>query len=184
MADACGLWGQARRLGDYDAFQFPGFRECDREGGSTPVFADIDPATFNIDPQQVAPRLKEAKARALLPVHLYGQCADVDALQQARMNSTPYWLRMRLKPSAPLGEGASWRFRVGGGVQFLSHQESERLRRRRNWLQPWIPTEPTTCAGFAAMEVRSAMFTKNWAGTRTCCHDDILREKLTHRRVE
>jgi len=49
--------------------------------GATPIFADIDPATFNINPQQVSSRLKEAKARALLPVHLYGQCADIDRLQ-------------------------------------------------------------------------------------------------------
>jgi dTDP-4-amino-4,6-dideoxygalactose transaminase len=52
--------------------------------GALPVFCDIDPRTFNIDPAQVANFLqgrKRDKLRALLPVHLYGQCADVDSLQ-------------------------------------------------------------------------------------------------------
>jgi len=46
-----------------------------------PVFADIDPATFNLDPKQVERKLRAGnhKLRALLPVHLYGQCADADA---------------------------------------------------------------------------------------------------------
>ena len=49
-----------------------------------PVFADIDPATFNLDITQVESFLRGGrrdKLRALLPVHLYGQCADMDALQ-------------------------------------------------------------------------------------------------------
>ncbi len=47
--------------------------------GATPVFVDIDPVTYNIDPhlveQAITPRTK-----ALLPVHLYGQACDMDAL--------------------------------------------------------------------------------------------------------
>ncbi len=53
--------------------------------GARPVFADIDPLTFNLDVARVESFLRAAKRdnlRALLPVHLYGQCADMDSLQR------------------------------------------------------------------------------------------------------
>jgi dTDP-4-amino-4,6-dideoxygalactose transaminase len=53
--------------------------------GARPVFVDIDPQTFNLDPAQVESFLREAKRdklRAVLPVHLYGQCADMAAVQR------------------------------------------------------------------------------------------------------
>ncbi|MGA2021901.1 MAG: DegT/DnrJ/EryC1/StrS family aminotransferase [Candidatus Sulfotelmatobacter sp.] len=52
--------------------------------GARPIFADIDPRTFNLDPTQVECCLRRSphdKLRVLLPVHLYGQCADMDRLQ-------------------------------------------------------------------------------------------------------
>jgi len=49
--------------------------------GATPVFVDIDPQTYNLDPDRVEAAITP-HTRAILPVHLYGHCADMTALMQ------------------------------------------------------------------------------------------------------
>jgi len=54
---------------------------CITRLGATPVFVDIDPATYNIDVALLAEALnRETNVRAIIPVHLYGQCADMAAI--------------------------------------------------------------------------------------------------------
>lgn len=52
--------------------------------GATPVFVDIDPVTYNIDPKLLARTLAETPGvRAVIPVHLFGGCADMDPILEA-----------------------------------------------------------------------------------------------------
>ena len=52
--------------------------------GARPCFIDIEPATFNLDPERLAAALEDRglreRVKAILPVHLFGQCADMDAI--------------------------------------------------------------------------------------------------------
>src|SRR5437588_6101610 len=47
--------------------------------GATPVFAEIDPATFNLDPSKIEEKVT-ARTKAIIPVHLFGQMADMTAI--------------------------------------------------------------------------------------------------------
>jgi dTDP-4-amino-4,6-dideoxygalactose transaminase len=49
--------------------------------GATPVYVDIDPITFNIDPSKVEEAITE-RTKAIIPVHLYGQMADMEKLAE------------------------------------------------------------------------------------------------------
>ncbi len=46
-----------------------------------PVFTDVDPVTFNIDPEDVKKKIT-SKTKAIIPVHLYGQSADMDPIMK------------------------------------------------------------------------------------------------------
>ena len=52
-----------------------------RRLGAWPVFVDVDPLTFNIDPERVEERITD-RTKAIMPVHLFGQCADMRPLQE------------------------------------------------------------------------------------------------------
>jgi dTDP-4-amino-4,6-dideoxygalactose transaminase len=51
--------------------------------GATPAFVDIDPATYNLDPQALAEAIRRTpRAKAIMPVHLYGGTADMDPIME------------------------------------------------------------------------------------------------------
>lgn len=49
--------------------------------GGKPVFVDIDPRTFNLDPEKLEAAITP-KTKVIMPVHLFGQCADMDAINE------------------------------------------------------------------------------------------------------
>lgn len=61
------------------AFTFVASTETIVQTGATPVFVDIDPATFNIDPARIEAAITP-KTKAIMPIHLFGQLVDVDAV--------------------------------------------------------------------------------------------------------
>src|SRR5271163_3604389 len=63
------------------AFSFFASAESIALLGATPIFADIDPSTYNLDPIHL-PAAITSRTRAILPVSLYGQCADMDAIAE------------------------------------------------------------------------------------------------------
>lgn len=50
--------------------------------GATPIFVDICPETFNLDPQKLAEKISR-RTKAIIPVHLFGLCADMDKIRKA-----------------------------------------------------------------------------------------------------
>ena len=82
--------------------------------GFQPVLADIDPATFNLDPASVEAVLngpQPVPIRSILPVHLYGQCANWDAFSRL---GKEYGLK--LIEDAAQAWGAEWKGTKAGGL--------------------------------------------------------------------
>ncbi len=84
--------------------------------GAKPVFVDIEPETFNIDPNRLEDCLKKlkvqsSKLKAIIPVHLFGQCADMDRILEL---ASMYGLKVI--EDAAQAIGATYRGRMAGGM--------------------------------------------------------------------
>jgi len=82
--------------------------------GATPIFVDVDPDTLNLDPGRVAQRLRnrrDERIRVILPVHLYGQCADMD-----RFGAIAQEFQVQVVEDAAQAIGAQWNGRPAGSM--------------------------------------------------------------------
>jgi dTDP-4-amino-4,6-dideoxygalactose transaminase len=105
------------------AFSFFASASAIVRAGATPVFADVDPGTLNLDAARVERFLRErqrqtpqaGKVRAILPVHLYGQCADMDAFDRIARE-----FGVAIVEDAAQAIGAEWSGRGAGAFGVTS----------------------------------------------------------------
>lgn len=76
---------------------------------ATPVFVDVDPLTYNLDIAQIASKVTE-KTKAVIAVHLFGRCVDIDALRVALPS------HVKIVEDAACAAGSDWKGRPAGGL--------------------------------------------------------------------
>jgi len=92
------------------AFTFFASAEAVSQAGATPVFADVDARTFNLDPAGLEARITE-RTRAIVAVHLFGQCAPIDEIERlCRARS------LVLVEDCAQALGADWNGRQAGSI--------------------------------------------------------------------
>ena len=80
------------------------------QAGAQPVLVDAEPATMTVDPERLAAAVGP-RTRAVVPVHLYGQCASIDGVRAvAREHS------LAVVEDAAQAHGAEWRGRRAGSL--------------------------------------------------------------------
>jgi dTDP-4-amino-4,6-dideoxygalactose transaminase len=139
------------------AFSFFASASAIVRAGAEPIFVDVDPGTLNVDAALVSRKLQDkhpGNIRAILPVHLYGQCADMDAFDRIA-----HEFGIAVVEDAAQAIGAEWSGRGAGslgvtaafsfyptknlsaygdaGIVTTMHPEmAERMRRLRNHGSP------------------------------------------------
>ncbi len=102
--------------------------------GAVPVFVDIDPETYNIDPAKIEAAITP-RTKAIMPVSLYGQCADFDPINEVAAKHG-----LAVIEDAAQSFGGTYKGRESGNLstiglhQFLSFKAPGLLRRRRSAL--------------------------------------------------
>ena len=82
--------------------------------GARPVFADVEPGTLNLDPESVEKLLKRnpsIKIRAIMPVHLYGQCVRMERFEEIAAQ-----YKLKIFEDAAQAFGATWRGKRAGSL--------------------------------------------------------------------
>jgi dTDP-4-amino-4,6-dideoxygalactose transaminase len=82
--------------------------------GARPVFADIDPASFNLSPRSVEQAIENQRPvnlKGIMPVHLYGQCVDAEAFEAVAAAH-----KLAIVEDAAQAFGATWKGRHAGAL--------------------------------------------------------------------
>jgi len=128
--------------------------------GATPVFADIRPDTFCIDPESIVKRLSP-KTKAILPVHIFGHACDMDAIMQIARDrklaviedcAQSFGARSSGQVTGSIGDSGSFSFYptkvlgcYGDGGMITTNRDdlNEHIRRLRNHgaVKPFVHTE-------------------------------------------
>jgi perosamine synthetase len=80
--------------------------------GATPVFVDVEQTTFNIDVTQISKKMSK-RTKAILPVHLFGLCADIDAVAEAAPG-------VSIIEDAACASGSDYKGRPAGSLGFAA----------------------------------------------------------------
>lgn len=96
--------------------------------GAKPVFVDIDPVTYNMDPSRLQAAITP-RTKAIMPVSLYGQCADIDAI-----NAIACGNELPVIEDAAQSFGATYKGRRSGGMTLIGATS-------------FFPSKPLGCYG-------------------------------------
>ena len=91
-------------------FTFFATAGCIARTGARPIFVDIDPRTYNIDVKQVGRRITK-KTKAIIPVHLFGQMADMDPIMDLAREP-----KIAVVEDAAQAIGAAYKGRKAGSI--------------------------------------------------------------------
>lgn len=92
------------------AFSFIASSNCILFQNAKPIFADIDPKTFNIDPSDVAEKITP-KTKAIIPVHIFGQPSNMGALTEIAKDN-----KVALVEDAAQAHGAEYKEQKTGSI--------------------------------------------------------------------
>lgn len=172
--------------------------------GARPIFADIDPRTFNLDPARVEAAITP-RTRAIMPVHLYGQAADMDPiLEIGRRRGIPviedacqaHGAEYRGRRAGSLATMAAFSFYPtknlgacgdGGAVTTDDPELADKLRLLRNYGQRKRYYHETKGFNSRLDEVQAAILRaklrhlNQWNGARrakAAIYDSLLREVM------
>lgn len=131
--DALQIAQMALGIGSGDEVITPGFTyiataETVSLLGAKPVYVDIDPKTYNLDPKQLEVAITPA-TRAIIPVNLYGQCADFDAI-----NAIAQRYGIPVIEDAAQSFGATYKGRKSGSLSTIA-------------CTSFFPSKPLGCYG-------------------------------------